>query len=425
MYRMAQGLKAARWAIGLVIVVVVVALAGVVGFALGDDSEGSAANGTQRTSQEAASSSDRPDFEVLDEVYDVLKRDYVNNDSIDPNTMLQGAIDGMINVLGDPHTVYVDAESYDLGVDIISGTYEGIGAQVGEDPNTGAIVIIAPFTGSPAERAGLRPGDTLLTVDGESTDGWSVAQAVRTIRGRPGTPIELEIRHESGSTEKVTVTRDVIVVQTVYNQPPLGPLEDSNSNPVNDLAYIRIEQFTEQTPQNMNNALQQLGNKYKGLILDLRFNPGGGLDSTVKVADLFLDSGIVLTQVNRDGSERVFRATAGGPAVNLPVVVLVGPGSASGAEVLAAALRDNGHGKLIGETTFGKGSVNNLRELPSGGAVYVTVARWLTPKGEQIEGVGIIPDIKAELSDADIDAGIDRPLMTAVDTLRAKVQAAP
>ncbi len=428
MYKVAQGLRAARWAVAIVILAVLVSLAGIVGFAMGDDAESSATNGSSDRSSAQTDSSDsgeRPDFSVLEDVYDVLDRDYVNQEKIDPAILLQGAIDGLLNTLGDQHTVYVDPESYELGVDIISGTYQGIGAQVAEDPLTGEIIIQAPFTGSPAERAGLRPGDAILTVDGESTEGWTVSQAVRVIRGRPGTPVELEIRHGNGSIEKINITRDVIVVQTVYSEPPLGPLEDSNGNVVQDLAYLRIEQFTDQTPRDMNRALEQLGNRYKGLILDLRINPGGGLDSTVQVADLFLEEGVVLTQVNRDGSERVFRANSGGPATNIPIVVLMGPGSASGAEVLAAALRDNGRATLVGEATFGKGAVNNLRELPEGGAVYVTVARWLTPNGEQIEGVGVLPDVNAVLSDENADAGVDTQLMTAIDTLKAKVQAAP
>lgn len=421
-------IKAARWAVAALLVAVVVSLSGIVGFSLGEDRGGitAAAPTVSPAPAQTAARGDKPDFTILDQIYDILKREHVNSESIDPNILRQGAIDGLINALGDPHTVYIDPESYELGTDIISGSYQGIGAQVAQDPVTSEIVIVTPFTGSPAEKAGIRPGDVLVAVDGESTEGWSTAQAVRRIRGRPGTQVTLTVRHSNGVVEEATITRDVIVVRTVYTEPRLGPLQDAGGSAVRDLAYLRIEQFTDQTSRDLSRELQRVVTQgYKGLVLDLRFNPGGGLQSTVDVADLFLEGGVVLTQVNRDGSERVFRATPGGPATKIPLVVLVSQGSASGAEVLAAALRDNGRASLIGETTFGKGTVNNLRELSGGGALYVSIARWLTPSGEQIEGVGVIPDIKVELAEEDVQARRDVVLQRAIDVLRAKVQASP
>ncbi|MFQ5880109.1 MAG: S41 family peptidase [Dehalococcoidia bacterium] len=426
--RVTRVIKASRWAVAALLVAVLVSLAGIVGFSLGEDRGGDAqVPAATDGRRQATAPGDRPDFSILDQIYDVLRRDFVDQNALDdPEVLRQGAIDGIISALGDPHTVYIDPESYELGTDIISGTYQGIGAQVAQDPTTNEIVIVTPFTDSPAEEAGIRPGDAIVAVDGESTEGWSVSQAVRRIRGRPGTDVALTVRHANGDVEDVTITRDVIVVQTVYTDPPLGVFEDASGNPVEDLAYIRIEQFTDQTPRALRSLLQQVVDQgHRGLILDLRLNPGGGLSATVEVADLFLDGGVVLMQVNRDGSERVFEATAGGPATDMPVVVLVGPGSASGAEVLAAALRDNGRATLIGETTFGKGTVNNLRELRDGGALFVSIARWLTPSGEQIEGVGVIPDIPVELTDEAIDSGQDVVLYEAIDFLRQKVQTSP
>jgi carboxyl-terminal processing protease len=193
---------------------------------------------------------------------------------------------------------------------------------------------------------------------------------------------------------------------------------------VEDLAYLELQQFTNETVSDLSDELERIVDEgYRGLILDLRRNPGGGLDATVEVADMFLDGGLVLTQVDRDGSQHEFNATSGGEAVDLPVVILVSKGSASGSEVLAGALRDHGRATLVGEQTFGKGSVNHLRNLSNGGALYVTIARWLTPNGEQIEGVGLSPDVPIALSEDDIANDRDTQLYAAIDELEKQFTA--
>jgi carboxyl-terminal processing protease len=354
------------------------------------------------------------EYGILEEIERILEEEFVNPGAIDPDTFLDGAIQGVIETLGDPHTVYISPEQYALGIDIIAGTFEGIGAQVDQDPITGEIVIVAPFRNSPAERAGILPGDVILAVDGESTEGWSVPQAVQRIRGPQGTPVQLTVRHPDGEISDVTVVRDTIVIPTVFTR----EVRDENGEVVSDLAYIELQQFTEQTVADLSKELEAIkAEGYRGIILDLRRNPGGGLDSTVAVADMFLDSGLVLTQVGRDGNRAEYQASPGGVALDMPLAVLVGPGSASGSEVLAGALRDNGRATLIGEKTFGKGSVNHLRELSNGGALYVTIARWLTPNGEQIEGVGLAPDIPVTPSDEEKITGIGPQLYTAIDHL--------
>lgn len=391
-----------------------IALAGVVGYTLGDDGSGGGSTGGV---------SDEAGFGILDDIYRILEEDFVNPEAVNPDILRLGAINGVLQALGDAHTVYIDPESYALGIDVISGTFEGIGAQVEQDPVTGDIVIVTPFRDSPAENAGIRAGDVIRTVDGESAAGWSVAQAVKKIRGAEGTEVVLGIEHGDGSEEDVTITRGKIVIPTVFAR----EVEDAAGSPVSELAYIEIQQFTDQAVNDLRDELQRVVDEgYSGVILDLRRNPGGGLDATIQTADMFLDEGVILTQVNRDGDEKVFRAQSGGVATELPVVLLVGPGSASGSEVLACALRDNGRGTLIGEQTFGKGSVNHLRELGNDGALYVTIARWECPGGEQIEAVGIEPDVEVLLSEEDIEANRDVQLFAAIDHLRESLaQIAP
>ena len=407
--------KALKWGTLSLAVALAIALSGVAGFAIGD-------NGSDGGGGSVSSVSDAKGFGILNDIYGILREDFVNPDAVDPNVLRMGAINGLLQALGDPHTVYIDPESYSLGIDVISGTFEGIGAQVEQDPVSGEIVIVTPFRGSPAEKAGVRAGDKVRSVDGESTDGWTVAQAVKRIRGTQGTDVVLEVEHSDGATEKVTITRGTIVVPTVFTR----EIEDATGTPVDEFAYIELQQFTDQAVRDLQDELEtDIAAGYKGIILDLRRNPGGGLDATVQTADMFLDEGTILTEVSREGERTVTRAKPGGVATDIPVVLLVGPGSASGSEVLACALRDNDRAKLIGEKTFGKGSVNHLRELPDNGALYVSIARWECPGGEQIEGVGVEPDVKVSATEEDIQAERDVQLFAAIDYLRENLTRAP
>jgi carboxyl-terminal processing protease len=200
---------------------------------------------------------------------------------------------------------------------------------------------------------------------------------------------------------------------------------DENGALVPNLAYIEIQQFTERTVGDMREALKEVEEGgYSGLILDLRLNPGGGLDATVQVTSMFLDGGLVLTQVDRDGIEIPYEARSGGEATDIPIVILVGPNSASGSEVLAGALRDHGRAQLVGDQTFGKGSVNHLRELSNGGALYVTIARWLTPNGDLIEGVGLTPDVQVDTTPEELQSGSGPQFFAAINLLEQQLAAA-
>ena len=403
-----------KLSLGLTFVALIVAFGGALGFALGENDGGSSAGS-------ATVPNSSTQFGILDEIADILKDDFVNPAAVTDEALQQGSIQGIIDELGDPHTVYITPESYQSGFDLIGGTFEGIGATVDQDSLTGEIVIVTPFRGSPAEEAGIRPGDAILAVDGESTEGWSVQDAVSQIRGPDGSTVTLTVRHTDRETEDVAIVRGTIVFPTVFFEEVL----DENGEVVPELAYIEIQQFTERTVGDMREALEQIEKGgYSGLILDLRLNPGGGLDATVQVTSMFLDGGLVLTQVDRDGIEIPYEARPGGEATEIPVVILVGPNSASGSEVLAGALRDHGRAQLVGDQTFGKGSVNHLRELSNGGALYVTIARWLTPNGDLIEGVGLTPDVQVDTTPEELDSGSGPQLYAAIDLLEQQLAAA-
>ena len=406
--------KVARWTLASLAVSLGIVLAGVVGYNLSDDGAGPA-------DTTGGSSLDQ---RILSEIYKILLEDFVEPGRVTPALLEKGAIAGLIEALGDPHTTYIDPASYKAGIDPITGAFEGIGAQVALDEDSKRIVIIAPFRNSPAERAGIRAGDTILAVNGESTEGWTVAETIARIRGPEGTSITLSVLHENGETADVTITREKIEVPTVFsnlgNSPDLN-IVDKEGATVRDIAYIELAQFTEPAVEAMSSALKEARSSgYRGIILDLRRNPGGALSATVDISDMFLDSGLILTQVDRDGKQTTYEAESGGEALDIPLAILVGGGSASGSEVLSAALRDNGRAILIGETTFGKGSVNHLRELSNGGALYVTIARWLTPAGQLIEGAGLEPDFTIEATDSEQTTGIGPQLFAAIDYLHAQ-----
>jgi carboxyl-terminal processing protease len=401
--------KAARWTIFAVLVVTLVA----VSFALGvtferDHNDGqSSANATN----------DGADFGALDEIYSLLKRDYVDQSALDGTALSQAAISGMVKSLSDTGTYYVDPQTYNVSI-MPTGTFEGIGANV--TLQDGKIVILSPIAGSPAEAAGIRAGDVILEVDGESTDGWNIDQGVTKIRGPKGSQVRLKVQHSDGQVEELTVTRDEIKVESVSRQTPAGAFQDSNGDDVKDLAYIRISEFTSLTVDQIKPQLDEIAKgDYKGLIIDLRGNPGGLLDTVVKISDMFLDSGTILVEVDADQSEHVYSAQSGGEATQIPVAIVVNGYSASGSEVLSAALHDNGRATIIGEKTFGKGTVNRSEQLSGDrGALFVTVARWLTPKRVGIDKVGITPDIQVSLTQDDVNAHRDPQLLKAIDYLR-------
>jgi len=329
------------------------------------------------------------DFDVVEQAWEVILRDYVENEQIDTEALAQGAVEGMVEALGDPYTSFLDAEAYQLSLGSLEGSFEGIGAYVTIKDEQ--LMIIAPIADSPADRAGIRAGDIILEIDGQPTLGMSLAEAVLLVQGPEGTRVDLLVLHESETEpELISIVRAVIEVPSVEFEMR------------EEFAYIIISHFSERTANELlpvMGSLAQVG--AEGIILDLRSNPGGLLEVVVDVAGFFLGEGVVVDVVDNEGNHDVYRVEPRGMTTDLPVVVLVDEYSASGSELLAGALQDYGRAVIAGTTTFGKGSVNILHQFSDGSGLYITNARWLTPQGRLIEGEGIYPDYELELEGED------------------------
>lgn len=346
-----------------------------------------------------------PEFEIVEQAWQIILDDYVESDEIDREALSRGAIEGMIAAIDDPYSAYVGAQEYETKMDLFEGSFGGIGAEMTID-DEGRIKVVAPIAGSPAYRAGIRPGDVVTHIDGESTEDMNFAEAVLTIRGEPGTEVTLGILRDS-ETRDVTITREVIDLSTVT------PRMFSN-----DILHITVSAFSSRTEGELKQALEEaIADGAVGAILDLRGNPGGLLESAVAVASQFLDGGVVTEVEYGDGEREAWEVEEGGVALDLPLAVLVDGGSASGSEVVAGALQDRERAVIIGTQTFGKGSVNHFHRLADGSAIYITGARWYTPNGHLIEGQGITPDVVVEITEEDIEKGLDPQLDQAIDYL--------
>jgi carboxyl-terminal processing protease len=376
----------AKWGIGGLLVVAIMALCFGLGFGTRLATEPS--NSTKQATAQTAPGS--PNFDVLNEIYSDIKSQYVDANNLDASALRQGAIDGLIKAVGDAHMGYLTQAEYLAETDDTSGAFSGIGATVEQSNGQLSLTPLSPQT--PAAKAGLQAGDILLTVDGASTKGWTDLQAVQKIRGQKGTQVTIGVKHQNGQQQDLTITRDNIDLPSVETT----ALHDANGNPVNDIAYVKIDQFSVRTPQELQTQLTSIAaNKnYKGLIIDLRNNPGGVVDSVIQVAGDFVNHDPVLLVQQKDGSDQTIRPQNNGILTQMPLAVLVNHNSASAAEILSGALRADRHAKLIGETTFGKGTENIFVPLKTdSGAISITVGRWLTPDHQSIDGTGLKPDI--------------------------------
>ena len=350
-----------------------------------------------------------PGGDELEEAYEVFAYAYTRpeDERLDVYDLNIAAIKGMVGALADPYTAYLSRDDLRLDQSDLEGSFHGIGAYVGTN-SEGYPIIISPMENSPAEAAGILAGDIILEIDGVEANTISLQESILRIRGPEGTPVELLIKHLlKHDPERVVIVRGNIPIDSVY----VETLDD-------DIYRIRINLFTRRTPSEVESAMKEaIEQGARGVILDVRQNPGGLLRETVQVADIFLDGGLVLIEMERDGTRTDWTATSGGAALEIPLAVLVDAHSASGAEVLAGALQDRGRAQLIGLPTFGKGSVTRLNPLSDGSGLYVTFARWFTPDGDVIEGFGIEPDILVSFTEADLAAQRDVQLEAAVEHL--------
>ncbi len=373
--------------------------------------------------------------ELLAEIINIISSDFVDSAFIDEKLLRDAAIAGILAALNDPHTSYITQEEVELGnLDI--GFYEGIGATVGGN-ESGVIQIGIPFRDSPAEHAGIRPGDLIIEVDGMPTEGWSVAKAVSAIRGASGTEVILTVVHTDGTDprkEEISVTRGGIQVPSVSPVPLYeifknssgAKLVDREHTDVNDIAYIHIQQFTATTLNEISALLDnlELQTEYIGLIVDIRSNPGGYVTSTLEVTDQFLNEGTILIERRAGQSDQIYSAMPGGKYTDIAIVIVQDGLSASGAEVFASALVDNHRATIVGTRSYGKGTINQTRKLtscdnPEGcGALYLSVGRWLRASKDEIEGIGVFPDIEVPLTVGIYEEYGDVQLLAAIDFLR-------
>ena len=326
---------------------------------------------------------------TIEQVWNVIFSEYVDKDKLDPKVIRRGAIEGMLEALDDPYSSYLDTESYQLGLSRLEGEFDGIGAVITIMDEQ--LTIIAPIADSPADKAGIRGGDIILEINGQSTAEISLAEAVFKIRGPSGTPVNLLILHQDDSEpEEIEIIRATVELSSV------------NFEMKGTIAYINISQFSERTDEELSQVLKSVSEEgAEGIILDLRHNPGGLLQAVVEVASYFLEEGTVVKVVTDQEEISTLQVKSGKATTALPIIVLVDNYSASGSEVLAGALQDHDRAVVAGTKTFGKGSVNILRQLDDGSGLYITTARWLTPDGRLIEGEGIEPDIELELDGDD------------------------
>lgn len=351
------------------------------------------------------------DFQLFWQVWDYIHRNSFNRPLTDTK-IFYGALAGMVAGLEDPYSIFMNPEVAQEFNNELEGTFDGIGAEIGIRNNN--LVIVAPLASTPAEKAGLKPGDRILGIDGVDTTGMAVDYAVTLIRGQRGTPVVLTVLSNGDAEAKeVTIVRDKITIQVVQS-------ELKTTNEGNKIAYIKVVHFSQETDIKFREAWQQL--KARGaqaIILDLRNNPGGFLDQAIALASHWVTSGVVVKEKLPEQDYYDYRSLGPGDLADTPTIVLVNGGSASASEIVTGALQDWELATVVGEKTFGKGSVQDLQEFPDGSAVKLTIAKWFTPKERSIDLTGLTPDIEIVRDREDIEAEQDPQLEKAIELLES------
>lgn len=348
------------------------------------------------------------DFSLFWDAWHLIQTDYVKSGDLDKQKMVYGAIEGLLGSLDDPYSVFFEPSDAEKFNEDVGGSFSGIGIEIGM--RKGILTVISPMEDTPAWKAGLRAGDQIIKIDGKSTADFTTDEAVKLIRGEKGTTVVLTIIHRDSDTqEDISIIRDTIVVNAVK----LSFLDN------NDIAYLKLLSFSENAPYEFYQAaLKMVEKQPRGMILDLRNNPGGYLEVAVDIASWFVPKDSVVVRENIKGEkEDVLKAGANQSFVNLPVVVLINEGSASASEILAGALRDLRNIKLVGIKSYGKGSVQEVKNLFDDSMIKLTIAEWLTPNGVSINNNGLEPDYKIEMP-TDENSDADPQLNKALEILK-------
>ncbi len=345
------------------------------------------------------------DYSSVEQVYDEIKQNY--DGKLATDTLLNGIKHGLAESTGDPYTEYLNVKETKDFDDSLNGTFSGIGAELGKD--AGSIVVVSPIAGYPAQKAGLKSKDVIVSIDDKPASGMTISQAVDSIRGPSGSTVKLQVARD-GKELNFEIVRETIKIPSVESKIING-----------NIGYMKITTFSEETADLAEKSAQEFKNKgVKGIIIDVRGNPGGLLNSAVSLGQLWISEGKVILTERRGGEViKTHTSDTSDPILKgIPTVVLIDGGSASASEILAGALKDNKAATLLGEKSYGKGSVQNLIQIPSGGVLKVTIARWYTPAGRNIDKQGIVPDKKIKFTDEDIKAKQDPQKDAAVRLLQ-------
>lgn len=349
------------------------------------------------------------DFSLFWDAYSKLQQNFIDPSKIDNQKVVYGAIQGMTSSLGDPYTDFFNPQQAQIFQSDLAGSFDGIGVEIGIKKDL--LTVIAPLPGTPGEKAGLKSGDSIIKIDGRDSTNMTADEAVNLIRGPKGTSVTLNVFRDGWTSAK-----DFKIIRETINVPTMKwSLKD------NDVAYIQIFQFGETLSSDFKTAaLQILQSPAKKIVLDLRGNPGGYLETAQNVAGWFLQKGrtVTIEDFGKGKTQQSYKAEGNAQLSNYPIIVLIDQGSASASEILAGALHDNKNVKLIGTKSFGKGSVQEVVDLHGGSFLKITIAKWLTPKGSSISEVGLTPDVKIDITDNDITQKKDPQLDKALEIIK-------
>lgn len=345
------------------------------------------------------------DFELFWDTWDLLNRRYLDKSALDPTKLFYGAIQGMVAAVGDPYTVFLPPQQQKSSKEELNGSFEGVGIQLGFNKDK-RLVVMAPLVGTPAEKAGIQAGDIIVKIDNKDTTNITLPEAVQLIRGPKGTQITLTVFREGETeTRDFSLTRDTIVVKSVelsFKQTPSGK----------KVAVLKLTRFGDRTQEEWMAAVSEIiSSNVSAIVLDMRNNPGGYLEGAVFIASEFLESGEVVLSENAEGIKSAYRVNRAGKLTKIPMMVLINKGSASASEIVAGSLQDRKRATLVGEKSFGKGTIQEAEELPGGTGVHITVAKWLTPNGRWVNDTdGFEPDflVKMDKDDPTKDPQLDK-----------------